>query len=47
MVAAFVETGPTNSRLYVAQQGVIISNLLNTPEFSWLHSIVSALEKVL
>ena len=29
-MAAFMETGPTTSRLYVAQQGVIIPNLLKT-----------------
>ena len=47
MVAAFMETDPTTSRLYVAQQGIIIPNLLKTPNLSWLHSTVSAIEKVL
>ena len=46
MVPAFMETDPTTSRLYVAQQGVIIPNLLKTPKLSWLHSSVSALRKI-
>ena len=44
MVAAFIETGAPTSRLYVAQQVVIIPNLLETFQSSWLHSSVSALE---
>ena len=44
LTATFDETGVPTYKWYIAEQGVVISNLLKTFQSSWLHSSVFALE---
>ena len=45
LMATFSETRAPSSRKYTAEQGVLIPNLSETLQSSWLHSSTSALEK--
>ena len=38
MEATFNETSAATSRIYVAEQGIMIPNLMETLQFCWLHS---------
>ena len=46
LVATFNQTRAPTSRKYVAEQGVIVLNLLDTLQSSWTHYSSSALEKL-
>ena len=45
LMATFSETRAPSSRKYIAEQGVLIPNLSETLQSSWLYSSTSALEK--
>ena len=44
-MATLSETCALTSRKYVAEQGIVMPNLLQTLQSFWLHSSIFALEK--
>ena len=45
LMVTFSETRASTSRKYVAEQGIMMSNLLQTLQSFWSHSSIFALEK--